>query len=220
MLTRKRFILNVFRARNTPFRCPLRVIHDRVEPTAGPAISAIPRSRPIFSVPPISRCALNGPRLIDLVGGAIVAERLKLPGWIGRQDMREAANHRRRTALAKCLGLMAFTILGLVVPAAGQDRTRRRAIGKLEHWVVLMRCWSWLRQLRRLVVGRDNQPTTLSTKRLQRSMTSSWQTPPAISRAQYWKTLSATSQPAIAKTPTMNFFAGFAAPARIKFGSR
>ena len=29
----------------------LRVIHDRVEPTAGPAMSAIPRPRPIFPVP-------------------------------------------------------------------------------------------------------------------------------------------------------------------------
>ena len=54
--------------------------------------------------------------------------------------MREAANHRRRTALGKCFGLMAFTILGLAVPAAGQDRTNPAPVTEGDRKVGALGC--------------------------------------------------------------------------------
>ena len=110
------------------------------------------------------------------------------------------------------------------VPPSGQDQTDWAPITdgdwKIAALGCTMRCLSSFRQIQRLVVGRDNQPTTPSTKRLRRSTTSSWQTPRAISRARCWKKLSTVSQSTIAITPTMDFFGRFAALARIKSGSR
>jgi hypothetical protein len=54
--------------------------------------------------------------------------------------MRETANHRRRTVLAKCFGLMAFTILGLAVPAAGQDRTNPAPVTEGDQKVGALGC--------------------------------------------------------------------------------
>jgi hypothetical protein len=45
-------------------RCPKRVIHDRVEPATGQAMSAIPRLRPIFAVPSNFAMCTNG----DIIG--------------------------------------------------------------------------------------------------------------------------------------------------------